>query len=787
MAKQHTYHYHCPIRGAFDSLRIEEEYVIECLHWLLERKRVPKKFIAVEQRLRRFGAGGKNHIRPDILVFSCPAEEAKGPDGEFLTDKVALVVEVKVDSKDKESAVKHQLFPVMDMCKNIVGGLYWDSALRIYLDKAKKEHAAVQLPDDFFLGKSGKIVLRPKSLMPLKRGEKIWDVLDNALRTNQGASKGQMYEELFKILVSKYFDEVNNVPLKFGTFGDDADKVFDRINALYREANKTYHLHEFAVVQTQQIKLNKKSLFACVRALESYSLRKTDRAIIQEFYMKFAPEFLREDLKQYYTPKEIVSFMTENLAIEKKTRAIDPCCGTGDFMVGILRRAHREGIGGEVEKNLFCWDLNDMAVKLAKINMILNGDGRTNVRTIDSLQEFDEDNGRYDYVVTNPPFGQDSLHEGDSISKYALGKKGIRETGKLFVERALHLLDEGGLLVTIAPTGFMNNPRDEAFRKIIFSQSRLVGCILLPAGTFKSAGTGVATDVVILQKTARPPSDYKIFMAVAEKVGFDVSKKNTPALIKRREEDGVFLLDRNNEQEIDNDLPAISERLRSFAADEKLSCFESPEQWTEYDSATFREIRANRHVVNPKLYDRKIGYAAASAEIRKGDHFQLVRAAGASVSNSDRVKPVAGQHYRYIETGDVYRGMLKGAEQMRGWALPGRAKQFVKEHDILVAKMEGSENNFLYVQDEWSGFIASNGFYRVRMEDERKRLSFFRFLFSDAYRRQARALATGSIMGDIKLEDFCSRLYVPILDEYKISQMRKYLDYQREFISISIS
>lgn len=781
------YTYFCPIRGEFDSRQLEQEYVIECLNWLIKEKRVPKEYIKIDKPLYKFGSGGKNSIRPDIIVFNCPAKDAKDKSG-YLLEKVSLIVEVKTYPKEKDKAIENQIHPILDnkRCKNLVGGVYWDSTLRIYIDRNKKEYSIHYLSDDFMYGKSGDVVIRQESLMPLKRGEKIWDTLAEVLRTNQGASRGQSYEDLFKVLVSKYFDEAMNDIPKFGTFDESATKVFKRINDLYKDANKRYKLQESFSVSGLSIGLNKDTLYRCVKVIEPYALGKTDRSIIQEFYMKFAPAFLQEDLKQYYTPKEIVSFMTENIVLKKSTQAIDPCCGTGDFMVGVLRKAHQNKIGNDVGKSLFCWDINPTATKLAKMNMILNGDGRTNIETINSLDEYEKDNQRYDYVITNPPFGRDSIYENGALSEYNLGDLGINETGKIFFERSLNLLDDGGVLISVAPSGFLNNPRDRNFRKFLFKESRMVGCILLPTGTFKRAGTDVDTAIIILQKTSSPPRNYRIFMAVAENVGFDVTRKNTPILIKRREKDGVYLRDQNNNPVVDNDLVRISEQLKTFALDEKLTVFEPPDSKESYDYVDLRDISDHNNLtINPRLYDKKLGYSSIVGKIGKQNFFNPSKQFNVFVSNSDGLRFEDSKRYKYIETGDVYKGNLKEIADLRGWQLPGRARQRVKKDDILVAKMGGSEKNFLYVFPEWSGYLASNGFYKVQISDERMRLSFYHFLFSDEYLTQSKALPTGSIMKDVKIEDFETRLYVPLLDDKKFAYIKEYLKYQHKFIRIN--
>lgn len=777
--------YNCPIRNEYSSTEAETEFVIECLNWLIDERKVPKENILIDKVLTRLGAGGKNAIRPDIIVFECKSEEAITDTGEIIREKVVLLAEIKVSNKDKESAIKHQLIPAIDMCSNAVGGIYWDSTMKSYIDRERKESAILTLPKDFLYGKNTKSIIKIDDLMPIEKGVAIWKILNQTIRNYQGLATSQAYEDLFKILISKYYDESRNMEaLQFQTLEESSDKVYERILRLHTEANNFYRLGE-GFVSNEKINLTAECVAKCVQILEGYSLKGTSRPIIQEFYMKFAPAFLKVDLKQYYTPKEIVAFMTENIVLSSSTTTIDPCAGTGDFMTGVLRSAKNKDIKGSFEEGIHCWDLDENACKLAQINMILNGDGRTNVKVKDSLEDIDADNSFYDFVITNPPFGKDTTYEGESKERYDLAKVGEYEIGKLFIERGLKLLKNSGLLISIIPVGYIDNPSDDAFRKVILSQSRLVGCINLPSGTFKEAGTLVKTSIIILKK-CKPPENYKIFTAVANNVGFDLSKKGAPPLNEQRQEDGAFLRDDNNKLISKNDLILIAEKLKAFAEAEGIEGFDPPNKKEPFSYTTLREIENNGYIVNPKVHDILTKYLPTVNQIKKAKHFRLCDDS-IKVSNNDHLDIIKEQLYHYVETGSVYRDLLKKAEPLRGWELPGRAKQEIAEDDILVAKMQGSYSNFLYCISRYKGYLASNGFYKVKIPDEKLRLSFFHFLFMTEYAVQATAIATGTIMADIKYKDLRENLYIPILDDSKLEKVREYLKYKREFADMLLS
>ena len=67
---------------------------------------------------------------------------------------------------------------------------------------------------------------------------------------------------------------------------------------------------------------------------------KTNQLVLQEFFMSFALILLRKELVQYYnTPQELVNFRVESLEVDSTSTFIDPCDGSGDFLIGVIKKA----------------------------------------------------------------------------------------------------------------------------------------------------------------------------------------------------------------------------------------------------------------------------------------------------------------------------------------------------------------------------------------------------------------------------------------------------------------
>ncbi|MEW9531732.1 restriction endonuclease subunit M [Microbispora sp. NPDC049125] len=219
--------------------------------------------------------------------------------------------------------------------------------------------------------------------------------------------------------------------------------------------------------------------------------------------------------------------------------------------------------------------------------------------------------GSVDVLMTNPPFGTDIKIEDEQILDLYRGgvaQSWSRDRGtgeltasenrlnamspeQLFVQRAVQWVKPGGRIGIVLPNGILSNPgpADEAIRRWILDNCWVLASVELPVETFiVEANVNILTTLLFLKKKTDQErmaalrgaqQDYPVFMAVAEKVGFD--RRGNP--VYRRHPDGEVILEEQEERErvriggkdvtrtlvrkrkvIDNDLPKIAEAYRLF-------------------------------------------------------------------------------------------------------------------------------------------------------------------------------------------------------------------------------
>ncbi len=212
---------------------------------------------------------------------------------------------------------------------------------------------------------------------------------------------------------------------------------------------------------------------------------------------------------------------------------------------------------------------------MGRINMALHGDPKSRVFQVDNsltTDVFQPDS--LDMIITNPPFKKGGIRagsdHGDKIlefftsdiqdgacgmasDKLAMGakpdSKGMWKPVKsvdpavLFIDRCLQLLKPGGRLAIVVPDGILCNSGDRYVREYLMGRKdpeteKFVGgkaivkaVVSLPPVTFRLSGAGAKTSFIYLQKKRSGDEQGPIYMAVANKVGFDV-KANKETLLE---------------------------------------------------------------------------------------------------------------------------------------------------------------------------------------------------------------------------------------------------------------
>ena len=126
---------------------------------------------------------------------------------------------------------------------------------------------------------------------------------------------------------------------------------------------------------------------------------------------------------------------------------------------------------------------------------------KQNVQMADFREFGRGEDGVYDAVIGNPPFGRVNLTDLSGRKHLS----GLR-LHNYFIAKSIDMLREGGILVNVVSNGFMD-AADTKAREYIASRAKLIGAIRLPNDAFKgNAHTEVTTDIVIFQKL--PESEW---------------------------------------------------------------------------------------------------------------------------------------------------------------------------------------------------------------------------------------------------------------------------------------
>lgn len=760
----------CPIRGelnindkAKDGITFTEETRrIECVKLLLQ-KGIPKDLFDFEKNIWDLGSSGRNHLRADILVYT---DNAK--------DNIFLIAEIKRDNKNKKAAMENQLIPscIRQSCKY---GIYYDSIENIFIsknDNYKKEYSLLKFPlwgydfDD-----------KPLVYEDLQKVENITELIDKIeqILHNVGKTNEEKYDVFFKFIISKYYDEREKLETSNVLDFQIADNTINNIKQLYERAKKYYDNDVDNAVAFTSIDDN--IIKQIVNLLQNYSLLKSRQDILQTLFMKFAQYTLKTELDQFYTPIDIVDFIVSILKINNMTKIIDPAGGSADFLVGCLKKNIRSST------NIYYNDCSKNACEVAKINMIINGDGRTHIEQIDSIKNSKSRNNQFDIVITNPPFGDKTVYNGpeEDIKDYVLfNQYEYKQLGVLFIERAMNLLKTEGILCIIMPHGYLTNPSDKNIRKYLLENFHIIAYISLPEGAFKVAKTGVKAGILIVRKE-KNDKNYNIFTDVAENIGFDFKSKKLNKLYRRIATNGEYELDNNNAKIPLSDFPSIASRFKKFIYDNSIDGFEYENNEEIYDYISKTDLLKDEDIVLRPETNRK-KYSDTVSHIINTEYLTLFNA---KVHNKSSVKKNISKEYHYIDIGNLEHGNYLLGNKMRGWQLPNRAKLSVKKYDICISKLKGSIDKFcMILHRDTSNIILTNGCYIIEINDETERLSFYKFLFTEQYKIQMESLATGSIMLDVKENDIKNKLVFPKLSHKEFLEMKEYIRQQELFINM---
>jgi len=204
------------------------------------------------------------------------------------------------------------------------------------------------------------------------------------------------------------------------------------------------------------------------------------------------------DLGEYFTPRHIVKLMVDLVDPKFGEKVYDPCCGTGGFLIQAFTHIKRKVILSKENINIlknhtvFGRELTGTA-KIAKMNMIIFGDGHTNIEGgIDSLKFPVKE--KYDVVLTNYPFSQTTDHAG----LYGFRTK---SANPIFLKHIIDALKINARAGVVVPTGLLFDESSSCVnvRRYLMKHCELSAVLELHSFVFRPY-TGQPTSILLFEK-----------------------------------------------------------------------------------------------------------------------------------------------------------------------------------------------------------------------------------------------------------------------------------------------
>ena len=460
----------CPIRGLLkvnkrskDGLTPTEEFFrIEAIKYLLG-KGYPKENFRIEPIIKRFGNSGRNSFRSDFAVLDTPIHAVDTNDSEILLEHALLICEVKKDSRKNEFVRQTQIKPMLDFAKRTkTVALYWDNVDRrvFWNEIIDGQKVTKEGPLSFLPSFGCAIETKPLAFENIEPVDSLIDVFKRIEDILHQATfpPEKRYEIILQLLLAKIFDEhaFETRPLlplniqDYASLGFTADMTKKKIAGIVKRAVSFYEKHLPNKI-SDTLELSGDTLFEILRVLAPVKIIQSKRDVVQTFYMKFAKDLYKWDMAQYFTPTTVTDFIVDIINPQFGEHIADPACGSADFLVAAFRigRKYNPGFADCV------WGIDNSpnAVQVAVLNMVLNGDGKTNIIKDDSLENIEKYSGKFDIITCNPPFGTKivekrkhvlqqfdlafdwSLENGNMVKTNSILSQ--QETGILFVELCL--------------------------------------------------------------------------------------------------------------------------------------------------------------------------------------------------------------------------------------------------------------------------------------------------------------------------------------------------------------
>lgn len=490
---------------------------LENLGWKFKGK---DKNVFVEQprtEMERKKLGGK---RPDYVLYSKES------------DKPLIVIEAKKKGTRIDAALEQGIgyartlkAPLVFATDGVFCKAFHTGANRTpilngeEIDEFIREALALRYLSTYEVN-----TVSPKVQYDRKELIRVFDEANNMLR-GEGLRAGiERFGEFANILFLKLISESEQIKKESGLKTKfDISCSWDTIksipttarieyinNTVYDRLNALYNTDIFTPLQIRDESILKEIM----DKLDPLMLTDVDSDVkgdAFEYFLK-ASTSTKNDLGEYFTPRHIVKTMVRLVNPQIGETVYDPFCGTGGFLIESFRHIYNNMARNEKnlkllrENTVYGHEITNTA-RITKMNMILAGDGHSNIVMRDSLANPIDGKATYinksgyeqhlgfDIVLANMPYSQKTKYG----SLYDLPSTNGDSICVQHCMKAVNSASENGRMALVVPEGFLFRKDLTKTREYLLGNCQLQSIISLPQGVFLPY-TGVKTDIIYATK-----------------------------------------------------------------------------------------------------------------------------------------------------------------------------------------------------------------------------------------------------------------------------------------------
>lgn len=305
--------------------------------------------------------------------------------------------------------------------------------------------------------------------------------------------------------------------------------------------------------------------------------------LLNLFFTTFNKYVGKSDKNQAFTPDHICDFMSKAVGVNKNSRVLDPCCGSGAFLVRAMTDAmddcdtekEREAVK---QNQIYGIEYENGAFGLSSTNMLIHGDGNSNIVSDSMFNRADWiKNANINVVLMNPPYNATKKF-CDTVytKKWAANQKEDPSKGFHFVEWvARHVPSTCKIAVLLPMQAAIGNIGDvKDFKKKMLDNYTLDAVFSLPNEIFYPGASAVACCMIFDLSQKHEKANRDTFFGYYKEDNF--TKRKGLGRVEKTNENGNSLWVKTEELWLDlyknkREVPGLSVMHRVTWKDEWLA------------------------------------------------------------------------------------------------------------------------------------------------------------------------------------------------------------------------